>query len=33
MKEGRLSVSDQAGLGVDIDMSKLQETTGLWKPK
>jgi L-Ala-D/L-Glu epimerase / N-acetyl-D-glutamate racemase len=33
VKEGRLSVSDQAGLGVDIDMGKLQETTGLWKPK
>ncbi len=33
VKEGRLSVSDQAGLGVDIDMSKLQETTGFWQAK
>ena len=33
VKEGRLSVSDQAGLGVDIDMSKLQETTAFRQGK
>ncbi len=31
--EGKLSVSNRAGLGVDIDMSKLQETTAFWQPK
>ena len=33
VKEGRLSVSERAGLGVDIDMGKLQETTGFWQAK
>jgi L-alanine-DL-glutamate epimerase-like enolase superfamily enzyme len=31
--EGKLSVSNRAGLGVDIDMNKLQETTAIWQPK
>jgi L-Ala-D/L-Glu epimerase / N-acetyl-D-glutamate racemase len=31
--EGKLSVSNRAGLGVDIDMSKLQETTAFWQAK
>jgi L-alanine-DL-glutamate epimerase-like enolase superfamily enzyme len=31
--EGKLSVSNRAGLGVDIDMNKLQETTAFWQPK
>ena len=31
--EGTLSVSNRPGLGVDIDMSKLQETTALWQGK
>ena len=31
--EGELSVSNRAGLGVDIDMNKLQETTAFWQPK
>lgn len=30
---GKLSVSNRAGLGVDIDMNKLQETTAFWQPK
>jgi L-Ala-D/L-Glu epimerase / N-acetyl-D-glutamate racemase len=33
VKEGQLSVTDKAGLGVDIDLSKLQETTSFWQPK
>ena len=33
VNEGQLSVSDRAGLGVDIDMTKLQETTSFWQPK
>src|SRR5207302_2754857 len=31
--EGMLHISDRAGLGVDIDVNKLQETTDLWQPK
>ena len=31
--QGILRVSDRPGLGVDIDMNKLQETTALWQPK
>jgi L-Ala-D/L-Glu epimerase len=31
--DGKLSVSNRPGLGVDIDMNKLQETTGFWQPK
>jgi L-alanine-DL-glutamate epimerase-like enolase superfamily enzyme len=31
--EGKLSVSNRPGLGVDIDMNKLQETTSFWQPK
>ncbi len=31
--QGTLSVSNRPGLGVDIDMSKLQETTAFWQPK
>lgn len=31
--EGKLSVSNRAGLGVDIDMNKLRETTGFWQAK
>ena len=31
--EGKLSVSNRAGLGVDIDISKLQETTAFWQAK
>jgi len=33
VNEGQLSVSNRAGLGVDIDMTKLQETTSFWQPK
>jgi muconate cycloisomerase len=33
VKQGKLSVTDKAGLGVDIDMNKLQETTAFWQPK
>ena len=33
VQEGQLSVSEKAGLGVVIDMSKLQETTAFWQPK
>jgi L-alanine-DL-glutamate epimerase-like enolase superfamily enzyme len=33
VREGKLSVSNRAGLGVDIDMSKLQETTAFWEAK
>jgi L-alanine-DL-glutamate epimerase-like enolase superfamily enzyme len=33
VENGTLRVSDRPGLGVDIDMSKLQETTALWQPK
>jgi L-alanine-DL-glutamate epimerase-like enolase superfamily enzyme len=33
VNEGKLSVSNRAGLGVDIDMNKLQETTAFWQPK
>mgnify|MGYP001243130210 FL=1 len=31
--QGSLSVSNRPGLGVEIDMSKLQETTSLWQAK
>ena len=31
--DGQLSVSNRAGLGVDIDLSKLQETTSFWQAK
>jgi L-alanine-DL-glutamate epimerase-like enolase superfamily enzyme len=31
--DGRLSVSNRPGLGVNIDVSKLQETTAFWQPK
>ena len=31
--QGTLHVSDRPGLGVEIDMSKLQETTASWQPK
>jgi L-alanine-DL-glutamate epimerase-like enolase superfamily enzyme len=31
--DGKLGVSNRAGLGVDIDMNKLQETTAFWQPK
>ena len=31
--DGELTVSDRPGLGVDIHMDKLQETTALWQPK
>jgi L-alanine-DL-glutamate epimerase-like enolase superfamily enzyme len=31
--EGKLSVSNRPGLGVAIDMNKLQETTAFWQPK
>ena len=33
VNEGQLSVSNRVGLGVDIDMTKLQETTSFWQPK
>ena len=33
VENGTLRVSDRPGLGVDIDISKLQETTALWQPK
>ena len=33
VKQGQLSVTDKAGLGVDIDMNKLQETTAFWQAK
>ena len=33
VKQGMLTVSNRPGLGVDIDMSKLQETTSFWHPK
>lgn len=31
--DGKLSVTNRPGLGVDIDMGKLQETTAFWQPK
>jgi L-alanine-DL-glutamate epimerase-like enolase superfamily enzyme len=31
--QGTLHVSDRPGLGIEIDMSKLQETTASWQPK
>jgi L-Ala-D/L-Glu epimerase len=31
--DGKLGVTNRAGLGVDIDMSKLQETTAFWQAK
>ena len=31
--QGKLSVSNRAGLGVDIDMNQLRETTAFWQPK
>jgi L-alanine-DL-glutamate epimerase-like enolase superfamily enzyme len=33
VENGSLRVSDRSGLGVDIDMNKLNETTSLWQPK
>jgi L-alanine-DL-glutamate epimerase-like enolase superfamily enzyme len=33
VEQGTLHVSDRPGLGVEIDMSKLQETTASWQPK
>jgi L-alanine-DL-glutamate epimerase-like enolase superfamily enzyme len=33
VEKGILRVSDRPGLGVDIDVSKLRETTGLWESK
>ena len=33
VKEGQLSVTGKPGLGVEIDMSKLQETTSFWQAK
>jgi L-alanine-DL-glutamate epimerase-like enolase superfamily enzyme len=33
VENGKLRVPDGPGLGVDIDMSKLHETTSLWQPK
>jgi L-Ala-D/L-Glu epimerase / N-acetyl-D-glutamate racemase len=33
VKQGMLAVSDRPGLGVEIDMNKLQETTAFWQPK
>ena len=33
VEQGTLRVSDRPGLGVDIDMNKLQETTAFWQPK
>jgi L-alanine-DL-glutamate epimerase-like enolase superfamily enzyme len=33
ISDGQLSVSNRAGLGIDIDMTKLQETTSFWQPK
>jgi len=33
VEQGTLRASDRPGLGVDIDMNKLQETTALWQPK
>ena len=31
--DGQLNVSNRAGLGVDVDLSKLQETTSFWQAK
>ena len=31
--DGQLRVSNRAGLGVDVDLSKLQETTSFWQAK
>jgi len=33
ISDGQLSISNRAGLGIDIDMTKLQETTSFWQPK
>src|SRR6516162_2843715 len=33
ISDGQLSVSNRAGLGIDIDMTKLQETTSFWQAK
>jgi L-alanine-DL-glutamate epimerase-like enolase superfamily enzyme len=33
VEQGSLRVPDRPGLGVDIDMSKLRETTDFWQPK
>lgn len=33
ISNGQLSVSNRAGLGIDVDMAKLQETTSFWQPK
>jgi L-alanine-DL-glutamate epimerase-like enolase superfamily enzyme len=33
VKEGQLSVTGKPGLGIEIDMSKLQETTSFWQGK
>jgi L-alanine-DL-glutamate epimerase-like enolase superfamily enzyme len=33
VEKGTLRVSDRPGLGVEIDMNKLQETGALWQSK
>jgi L-alanine-DL-glutamate epimerase-like enolase superfamily enzyme len=33
VEQGSLRVPDRPGLGVDIDMGKLRETTDFWQPK
>jgi L-alanine-DL-glutamate epimerase-like enolase superfamily enzyme len=33
VEKGTLRISERPGLGVDIDMNKLQETTAFWQPK
>jgi L-alanine-DL-glutamate epimerase-like enolase superfamily enzyme len=33
VEQGTLRVSERPGLGVDMDMNKLQETTAFWQPK
>jgi L-alanine-DL-glutamate epimerase-like enolase superfamily enzyme len=33
VEQGSLRVPDRPGLGVDIDMDKLRETTDFWQPK
>jgi len=33
VEQGTLRVSERSGLGVDMDMNKLQETTAFWQPK
>ncbi len=33
VEKGTLRISERPGLGVDIDMNKLQETTAFWQPQ